>query len=108
MERKAGSAIQTLFRRKIGNALCGNSRSQCLDTSLISNQNALTPFQNLRGLCEPMRILVAEDDAPLAEFLHQRLEQEQFAVHSPMERRRNNWLPTSLTISSSWISICRW
>jgi DNA-binding response OmpR family regulator len=38
------------------------------------------PFQNLRDLCEPMRILVAEDDAPLAEFLHQRLEQEQFAV----------------------------
>jgi DNA-binding response OmpR family regulator len=27
-----------------------------------------------------MRILVAEDDAPLAEFLHQRLVQEQFAV----------------------------
>src|SRR3984893_12102569 len=27
-----------------------------------------------------MRILVAEDDAPLAEFLHERLEQEQFAV----------------------------
>src|ERR1700681_1608554 len=38
------------------------------------------PTKNLRGLCEPMRILVAEDDAPLAEFLHQRLEQEQFAV----------------------------
>jgi DNA-binding response OmpR family regulator len=30
--------------------------------------------------CEPMRILVAEDDAPLAEFLHQRLQQEQFSV----------------------------
>jgi DNA-binding response OmpR family regulator len=28
-----------------------------------------------------MRILVAEDDAPLAEFLHERLLQEQFAVH---------------------------
>jgi DNA-binding response OmpR family regulator len=28
-----------------------------------------------------MRILVVEDDAPLAEFLHQRLQQEQFAVH---------------------------
>jgi DNA-binding response OmpR family regulator len=27
-----------------------------------------------------MRILVAEDDAPLAEFLHQRLQQEHFAV----------------------------
>src|ERR1700730_6086556 len=27
-----------------------------------------------------MRILVAEGDAPLAEFLHQRLVQEQFAV----------------------------
>src|SRR5260370_4796041 len=39
------------------------------------------PFQNLRVLCEPMRILVAEDDAPLAEFLHRRLQQEQFAVH---------------------------
>lgn len=35
---------------------------------------------NLSVSCEPMRILVAEDDAPLAEFLHQRLEQEQFAV----------------------------
>src|ERR1700730_13301989 len=29
-----------------------------------------------------MRILVAEDDAPLAEFLHQRLGQEQFAVQA--------------------------
>ncbi len=28
-----------------------------------------------------MRILVAEDDASLAEFLHQRLQQEQFSVH---------------------------
>ena len=28
-----------------------------------------------------MRILVAEDDAPLAEFLRQRLQQEQFSVH---------------------------
>src|SRR6266478_521425 len=28
-----------------------------------------------------MRILVAEDDAPLADFLRQRLVQEQFAVH---------------------------
>src|SRR5216683_8134366 len=39
------------------------------------------PFQNLSGSCEPMRILVAQDDAPLAEFLHQRLQQEQFSVH---------------------------
>jgi len=47
-----------------------------------------------------MRILVAEDDAPLAEFLHERLEQEQFAVQvSPTERKRNNWLPTRHTIS---------
>jgi two-component system copper resistance phosphate regulon response regulator CusR len=29
-----------------------------------------------------MRILVAEDDSPLAEFLHQRLVQEQFAVQT--------------------------
>jgi DNA-binding response OmpR family regulator len=31
-------------------------------------------------LCEPMRILVAEDDAPLAAFLCQELQREQFAV----------------------------
>ena len=38
------------------------------------------PFHNPSVLCDPMRILVAEDDAPLAEFLRQRLQQEQFAV----------------------------
>ena len=32
-----------------------------------------------------MRILVAEDDAPLAEFLHQRLREEQFAVELVLE-----------------------
>jgi two-component system OmpR family response regulator len=38
------------------------------------------PLSNLTfGVCA-MRILVAEDDAPLAEVLHQRLLQEQFAV----------------------------
>src|SRR6266851_3097326 len=31
-------------------------------------------------LSELMRILVAEDDAPLAEFLNQRLQQERFTV----------------------------
>jgi DNA-binding response OmpR family regulator len=40
----------------------------------------IAPLPNLSVLCEPMRILVAEDDAPLAEFLHQRLEQERFSV----------------------------
>lgn len=30
--------------------------------------------------CEPMRILVAADDAPLAEFLHRQFQQEQFSV----------------------------
>ena len=33
-----------------------------------------------------MKILVAEDDVPLAEFLQQRLEQEQFAVQIAMTR----------------------
>jgi len=75
-----GSLKQSLNQPYIHDALCDNTRSHRLDTSHISSQNAFTPFQNLRGLCEPMRILVAEDDAPLAEFLHERLEQEQFAV----------------------------
>ncbi len=43
-------------------------------------QNYLTPSKNPRSLCAHMKILVAEDDVPLAEFLQQRLEQEQFAV----------------------------
>lgn len=34
-----------------------------------------------------MRILVAEDDAPLAGFLHQRLQEEQFAVQVVSDRR---------------------
>lgn len=37
-------------------------------------------------LCAHMRILVAEDDVPLAEFLEQRLQQEQFAVHIASRR----------------------
>src|SRR3979411_642066 len=40
----------------------------------------ISPLPNLAVLSVPMRILVAEDDAPLADFLRQRLVQEQFAV----------------------------
>src|SRR5271154_6110749 len=40
---------------------------------------AITPSKFIFW-CLPMRILVAEDDAPLAEFLQQRLQQEQFSV----------------------------
>ena len=51
-----------------------------------------------------MRILVAEDDAPLADVLRQQLVQEQFAVQMvPMERRRSGWQPTRHTMSCSWI-----
>jgi len=52
-----------------------------IDTNGRQDHTFCTPFPILSGtLCEPMRILVAEDDAPLADFLHQRLLQEQFAV----------------------------
>src|SRR5882724_4973243 len=40
----------------------------------------ISPLPNSAVLSVPMRILVAEDDAPLADFLRQRLVQEQFAV----------------------------
>jgi len=40
----------------------------------------ISPLPNFAVLSVPMRILVAEDDAPLADFLRQRLVQEQFAV----------------------------
>src|SRR5258708_30091087 len=51
-----------------------------LDTCIYASHTAHTPFQILLSECVPMRILVAEDDAPLADFLRQRLVQEQFAV----------------------------
>jgi two-component system, OmpR family, copper resistance phosphate regulon response regulator CusR len=46
----------------------------CLIATLIS------PLPKFFPVCVLMRILVAEDDAPLAEFLDQRLQQEQFVV----------------------------
>lgn len=38
------------------------------------------PLQKSTFVCAHMKILVAEDDVPLAEFLNQRLQQEQFTV----------------------------
>jgi DNA-binding response OmpR family regulator len=43
-----------------------------------------------------MRILVAEDDAPLAEFLHQWLQQEQFSVHMVSDGREAQRLASDL------------
>ena len=51
-----------------------------IDTTAHRNENTNIPSENPRSLCAHMRILVAEDDVPLAEFLQQRLGQEQFAV----------------------------
>ena len=60
--------------------LSDTSCSRTLDTSYIVGQTDFTPFQSLCGLCGMMRILVAEDDAPLGEFLCQQLQEEQFSV----------------------------
>ena len=49
-----------------------------LDALLSSAHTPLTPFKSI--LCEPMRMLVAENDVPLADFLCQKLEAEQFSV----------------------------
>jgi CheY-like chemotaxis protein len=58
------------------------------------------PLPNLFFRCVPMRILVAEDDAPLAEFLHQRLQPEQFSVHMVADGVKPSvLLPTSRTTS---------
>jgi len=51
-----------------------------IDTTQRRTENTNTPSESPRSLCAHMKILVAEDDAPLAEFLQQRLGQEQFAV----------------------------
>src|SRR5579859_1490407 len=51
-----------------------------IDTNVQHDENTSTPSENSRSLCAHMKILVAEDDVPLAEFLQQRLGQEQFTV----------------------------
>ena len=51
-----------------------------LDSKTHRAENTYTPSENPRSLCAHMRILVAEDDVPLADFLQQRLGQEQFTV----------------------------
>ena len=63
-----------------GDTSSANLGVRFLDSCSRRVQAKCNPFQNLRVACEPMRILVAEDDAPLAELLHQRLQEEQFAV----------------------------
>jgi DNA-binding response OmpR family regulator len=51
-----------------------------------------------------MRILVAEDDASLEEYLHQRLLQEEFAVQMVASGPEGNaMLQTSPTIWWCWI-----
>lgn len=50
-----------------------------LDMIAITSDTRLTPFKFNRE-CEPMRILVAENDVPLADFLCQKLQAEQFTV----------------------------
>src|SRR5579863_9426569 len=59
---------------------CANRRITGLDTFTRANDTTFIPLPNLVFPSLPMRILVAEDDAPLADFLRQRLVQEQFAV----------------------------
>jgi len=51
-----------------------------IDTTQYRGENTNTPSENPGSLCARRKILVAEDDAPLAEFLQQRLGQEQFSV----------------------------
>ena len=51
-----------------------------VDTKAQRRENTSTPSADPRSLCAHMKILVAEDDVPLAEFLQQRLGQEQFTV----------------------------
>src|SRR3981081_3033311 len=46
----------------------------------VEHRLQISPLPNFAVLSVPMRIFVAEDDAPLADFLRQRLVQEQFAV----------------------------
>jgi len=77
--------------------------SMLLDTVDVQSQTGCT-LQKSTLLCVLMRILVAEDDAPLAEFLHQRLQQEHFAVQVVFDEEKHNVsLLSSPMISCFWI-----
>src|ERR1700730_2342557 len=64
----------------MGDAGSANTLISWLDSFAPRGHTSSTPSKSSSLTVCPMRILVAEDDAPLAEFLHQRLLQEQFAV----------------------------
>src|SRR5258707_7006468 len=74
-----GFGAQTLIRRGLL-ILFALTPARIFLTLVRTPSRLSAPLQNLSVSCEPMRILVAEDDAPLAEFLRQRLVQEQFSV----------------------------
>src|SRR5712664_3282041 len=57
----------------------------------------ISPLPNFAVLSVPMRILVAEGDAPLADFLRQRLVQEQFAVQLASDGTEAQRLATNQT-----------
>jgi len=66
-----------------------NNMPTIIDTRQHRAENTNTPSENPRPLCAHMNILVAEDDAPLAEFLQQKLGQERFAVTNCVNGRRS-------------------
>src|SRR5258707_1408032 len=74
-----GFGAQTLIRRGLL-ILFALTPARIFLTLVRTPSRLSAPLQNLSVSCEPMRILVAEDDAPLAEFLRQRLVEDQFSV----------------------------
>ncbi len=63
----------------------------------------ISPLPNFAVLSVPMRILVAEDDAPLADFLRQRLVQEHWSYGAETVRLMQS-LRWPIWRSIAWIT----
>jgi DNA-binding response OmpR family regulator len=95
----SSSAVNSAVRFRIDPSSCGlgdvvsvYTLANFLDSPPPPHPHLIHPFLDLFSTeCVPMRILVAENDAALAEFLSERLQQEQFTVkvvHDGTEAQR--------------------
>jgi hypothetical protein len=91
---------QSLNQPHIHDVLCDNTRSHRLETSRISSQNAFTPSKIYAVCVSRCAFLSLKMMRRWRNFCTSGWNKSNSRYKwFPMERRRNSWLPTSITIS---------
>jgi len=94
------SLEQSLNQLHIHDALCDNTRSHRLDTSRISSQNVFTPSKIYAVCVSRCAFLSLKMTRRWRNFCTSGWNKSNSRYKwFPVERRRNNWLPTKHTIS---------